>query len=234
MDRRQEAFTELDHGMKLQRALMRYAGEDVALLRRLGGFGSDLLSTPPERDAMADDPTQTPVVHHRAPAIGHDAASNASSAIIRMSPRAGNSSASRPPFASTSASRRRDLFRAVGGCDGRQSALGRRWFAISPTDCFQAPGHGFFTDKLPFNFMLLPWIARACRRPASCMWQRDPMDTCFSNLKQLFSRHYAACYSQHDMGEYYLAYHELMRDWDRLLPDASCSEIRNTRGRSRK
>lgn len=48
---------------------------------------------------------------------------------------------------------------------------------------------------------------------------RDPMDTCFANLKQLYAHDpYPYSYDQTEVAEYYLLYLDLMRHWHALLP----------------
>lgn len=46
-----------------------------------------------------------------------------------------------------------------------------------------------FVDKLPFNFFYLPYIRRAFPNAKIICLQRNPMDTCVGNFRQLFSIH---------------------------------------------
>jgi hypothetical protein len=48
---------------------------------------------------------------------------------------------------------------------------------------WRTQGRAFYTDKLPANFMHIGYIARALPRSPILHMVRDPMDTCFSNLK---------------------------------------------------
>ncbi|WP_410971353.1 sulfotransferase family protein, partial [Salmonella sp. SAL04269] len=46
-------------------------------------------------------------------------------------------------------------------------------------------GKPFFTEKLPQNFLNVGFIAKALPQARFLHLVRDPMDTCFSNLRQL-------------------------------------------------
>ncbi len=78
----------------------------------------------------------------------------------------------------------------------------------------------YFIDKYPMNFLDLGLIAEALPNALFVHSLRDPMDTCFSNFKQLFTLgfyHYS--YSMKECAEYYLLYRELMRFWQQRYPD---------------
>src|SRR3546814_12925822 len=47
---------------------------------------------------------------------------------------------------------------------------------------------------------------------------RDPMDTCFSNLRTLFIHAGGYSYEQTEMADYFLGYQALMAHWHRVLP----------------
>lgn len=77
----------------------------------------------------------------------------------------------------------------------------------------------YFIDKYPMNFMDLGLIARAMPNARFVHTIRNPMDTCFSNYKQLFTLgfyHYS--YSMEECAEYYLLYKDIMEFWRDLLP----------------
>ena len=78
-----------------------------------------------------------------------------------------------------------------------------------------------FTDKLPANFLYLGHIARALpNAPIVCL-RRNPMDTVWSNYKNLFasrSAYYAYSYDLMDTAHYYVRFDRLMRYWERLFP----------------
>lgn len=103
---------------------------------------------------------------------------------------------------------------AAGGLD--YAALGSRYLGHSQ---WRAGGRGFYTDKLPRNFMQLGFIHKALPSARILHMVRDPMDTCFSNLKELFGAAYPHSYNQADMAGHYRHYAGLMRHWRQLLPD---------------
>ena len=48
-------------------------------------------------------------------------------------------------------------------------------------------GRRYFTDKLPSNFLNIGFIAHALPQARILHMVRDPVETCFSNLRELFS-----------------------------------------------
>ena len=76
-----------------------------------------------------------------------------------------------------------------------------------------------FTDKYPINYQLAGPIGLSLPNAKIVHVHRNPMDTCFSNYKQLFSlgsmRH---CYNLMAMGRHYLRYRSLMEHWRRVMP----------------
>ena len=78
-----------------------------------------------------------------------------------------------------------------------------------------------FTDKLPANFLYLGHIARALPEARIVCLRRNPMDTVWSNFKNLFasqSAYYAYSYDLMDTARYYVRFDRLMALWDRLFP----------------
>lgn len=75
-----------------------------------------------------------------------------------------------------------------------------------------------FIDKLPLNFLYLGLIARALPHAKILHVTRNPMDTCWSNFKQLFGSQYPYSYNLEDTAHFYLLYRELMTHWHRVLP----------------
>jgi tetratricopeptide (TPR) repeat protein len=78
-----------------------------------------------------------------------------------------------------------------------------------------------FIDKLPLNFMYLGLIKLALPRARIICLRRDPMDTCLSNYRQLFSANFK--YYQYnldllDCGRYYIQFDRLMRHWQTVMP----------------
>lgn len=78
-----------------------------------------------------------------------------------------------------------------------------------------------FTDKLPANFLYIGHIARALPdAPIVCL-RRNPMDTVWSNYKNLFasqSAYYAYSYDLMDTARYYARFDRLMGLWESLFP----------------
>lgn len=80
-------------------------------------------------------------------------------------------------------------------------------------------GEPFFVDKLPSNFLNLGFICRALPQARILHMVRDPMETCFSNLRELFSDANAYSYDQRELGGYFLQYRRLMAHWHAVYPD---------------
>ena len=71
----------------------------------------------------------------------------------------------------------------------------------------------FFTDKLPSNFLNLGFICQALPQAKILHMVRDPMETCFSNLRELFSDACPYSYDQSEVADYHRQYQRLMRHW---------------------
>ncbi|WP_281561675.1 tetratricopeptide repeat-containing sulfotransferase family protein [Thalassomonas sp. RHCl1] len=76
----------------------------------------------------------------------------------------------------------------------------------------------FFIDKMPNNFAHIGLIKRILPQAKIIDARRDPMSTCFSCFKQLFSAGQAFSYSLEDIGRYYLDYIRLMEHWHKVMP----------------
>ncbi|WP_165782440.1 tetratricopeptide repeat-containing sulfotransferase family protein [Solilutibacter silvestris] len=75
-----------------------------------------------------------------------------------------------------------------------------------------------FTDKLPSNFLNIGFIAQALPNAKILHMVRDPVETCFSNLRELFSEANPYSYDQIEVAEYYAMYRELMAHWKARFP----------------
>lgn len=78
-----------------------------------------------------------------------------------------------------------------------------------------------FVDKLPHNFLYLGHIMHALPGAKLILMRRDPMDSCLSNLRQLFSigspfTRYS--FDLQDIGHYYLQFDRLVQHWMRVFP----------------
>ena len=76
----------------------------------------------------------------------------------------------------------------------------------------------FFTDKLPSNFLNIGFICQALPQAKILHMVRDPVETCFSNLRELFSDANPYSYDQIELADYFLQYQRLMRHWHAAYP----------------
>ena len=81
-----------------------------------------------------------------------------------------------------------------------------------------ARGKPVFTEKLPNNFWNVGFIAKALPQAKILHLTRDPMDTCFSNLRTFFSGVATYSYVQEELATFYLAYRRMMDHWRNVLP----------------
>jgi hypothetical protein len=98
---------------------------------------------------------------------------------------------------------------------GDMAELGRRYLAHAR---WRAGGKRWFTDKLPLNFLNLGFIAAALPGARILHLVRDPMDACFSNLKELFADAYPYSYRLDELAAHYARYRRLMAHWHAVLP----------------
>ena len=78
-----------------------------------------------------------------------------------------------------------------------------------------------FVDKLPANFLYIGHIAAALPHARIVCLRRNPMDTVWSNYKNLFasqSAYYAYSYDLLDTARYYARFDRLMAQWETLFP----------------
>ena len=106
---------------------------------------------------------------------------------------------------------------ASGAVDA--AAIGKAYLAQAE---HQRPqGSPRFIDKLPANFLYAGHIARALPEARIVCLRRQPMDTLWSNYKNLFASHsayYAYSYDLLDTARYYARFDRLMRLWEELMP----------------
>ncbi len=74
------------------------------------------------------------------------------------------------------------------------------------------------TDKMPYNFAHLGFIALALPNAKIIHCKRDPIDTCLSNYFQYFPRGISALYDLEQLKRYYQQYLRLMAHWHKVLP----------------
>jgi hypothetical protein len=80
-------------------------------------------------------------------------------------------------------------------------------------------GRPHLTEKLPSNFLNLGFIAKALPQARILHMVRDPLDTCFSNLRTMFSDVNTFSYDQAELVEWFGQYHDLMAHWHRVMPE---------------
>jgi len=78
--------------------------------------------------------------------------------------------------------------------------------------------HRHVTDKLPFNFIHLGFIATLFPQARVIHCVRDPLDTCLSCYFTEFSSQVRFTDDLDTLGRYYLDYRRLMDHWHRVLP----------------
>lgn len=79
-----------------------------------------------------------------------------------------------------------------------------------------------FVDKLPFNFFYIGLIRQALPHAKIIMVQRNPMDTCVGNFRQLFSinsPYYAYAYDLLNIGRFYAEFYRLGQFWQAQQTD---------------
>ena len=103
----------------------------------------------------------------------------------------------------------------VAAEDADMALLGRRYLEKT---AWRAGGRAFFTDKMPANFLLVDHIARALPHARILHMVRDPMEVCFSNLKELFADAYPHTYDQAEMATHFIRYRSLMQHWHARHP----------------
>jgi tetratricopeptide (TPR) repeat protein len=92
-------------------------------------------------------------------------------------------------------------------------ALGQRY--LQTTSAVRGTA-GRFVDKLPFNFFYIGLIKQALPNAKIILVQRNPMDTCIGNFRQLFSinsPYYAYAYDLLNIGRFYAEFYRLGQFW---------------------
>ncbi|HYG06419.1 MAG TPA: sulfotransferase [Stenotrophomonas sp.] len=78
-----------------------------------------------------------------------------------------------------------------------------------------------FVDKLPHNFLYIGHILHALPKARIVLMRRNPLDSCLSNFRQLFSL--SSPFTRYsfdllDTGHYYVQFDRLMNHWSRAFP----------------
>jgi tetratricopeptide (TPR) repeat protein len=75
---------------------------------------------------------------------------------------------------------------------------------------WRANGKKYLIDKLPPNYLYTGFIAKAIPNAIIIHSERNPMDTCYSQLKEWFDHGYEHSYNPDDMATHYLGYRSFM------------------------
>jgi tetratricopeptide (TPR) repeat protein len=113
---------------------------------------------------------------------------------------------------------------------GRHYMQGVRW---------RLSGHTHITDKWPPNHMNVGFICQAMPHAKIIHMSRDPVETCFSNLRELFAHAAPYSYAQLELADYHNQYRDLMAHWHSRFPgrilDVTYAELtRDTEAAMRK
>lgn len=79
-------------------------------------------------------------------------------------------------------------------------------------------GRTHITDKWPPNHVNVGFICQALPHAKVIHMTRDPMETCFSNLRELFLGVAPYSFDQLELADYYKQYQGLMRHWSEAFP----------------
>jgi hypothetical protein len=80
-------------------------------------------------------------------------------------------------------------------------------------------GRRFLIDKFPPNILYAGLIHKALPQARILCLVRDPLDTCLSNLRELFAGgHYAYSYDPLETAAEIVRFHRLVRHWQDVLP----------------
>lgn len=213
LGRHDEAWASLERGMRLRRAQVRYDADATrALFEHLAGVTGKPSSPPP---STADE--ATPIFIVGMPRSGTTLLERILGAHAQVADAGELHDFTRQLrwVANRAGSPYLDLDLAMRLQNADLAQAGRRY--IEQTR-WRSGGKAFFTDKMPANFLNLGYIAQALPHARILHMVREPMDTCFSNLKEFFAGPYAHSYDQVEMADYYLRYQRLMDHWRTQFP----------------
>lgn len=100
----------------------------------------------------------------------------------------------------------------IGGLDYRE--IGAGYIASMIERVGPTP---MVTEKLNSNFIVAGLIAKAMPQAKLLHMRRDPADTCFSNLRTLFTAEAPYSYDQVHIADFYQQYARLMKHWESVL-----------------
>jgi len=95
--------------------------------------------------------------------------------------------------------------------------------ALGEAYCQQAKPVGgetaHFVDRQPVNFKYAGLIHRALPKAKIILVEREPIENCFVAFRTLFSGAHPYTYDLHELGNYFVAYRQLIDHWRSVLPD---------------
>jgi hypothetical protein len=97
-----------------------------------------------------------------------------------------------------------------------RAAIGEEY--LKRTDVQRRTEKPFFIDKLPNNWLYLPFIQLVLPNAKIIDARRHPLGCCLSNFRQHFARGQAFTYDLQHVGRYYADYVRLMAHVDAVLP----------------
>src|SRR5204863_3633919 len=100
--------------------------------------------------------------------------------------------------------------------EDERRALGEEY--LRRTSVQRRSDRPFFIDKLPNNWMFVPFIRLILPNAKIIDARRHPLGCCFSNFKQHFARGQGFTYDLEDVGRYYRDYVRLLAHVDRVQP----------------
>ena len=80
-------------------------------------------------------------------------------------------------------------------------------------------GSKYIIDKFPQNSLYIGLIHLALPCAKIIYVEREPMDSCYSIYKELFTDIYQYSYDLDELADYYLSHNRLMEHWKKTLPD---------------
>ncbi|MDR6839890.1 tetratricopeptide repeat-containing sulfotransferase family protein [Pseudoxanthomonas sacheonensis] len=83
---------------------------------------------------------------------------------------------------------------------------------------WRAQGRRWLTEKLPSNFLNVGFILHAFPEARIVHMRRDPVETCFSNLRTIFRGAAPYACDQRALADYFLLYRRLMAHWNTVAP----------------
>ena len=106
--------------------------------------------------------------------------------------------------------------RALELSESERRALGEEY--LRRTSVQRRTDRPFFIDKLPNNWLFVPFIQLILPNARIIDARRHPLACCFSNFRQHFARGQAFTYDLDHLGRYYADYVRLMAHVDDVLP----------------